>query len=76
MAEHINWKKITKAESNYLGEWDIENEDIVLTIKDAKEEVVKIPARKIEKKSLVITFEETEKKFVCNTTNASRIEKF
>ena len=75
MAEHVIWKKITKAESDYLGEWDVTDEDLVLTISDAKKEEVKIPARGISKEELVITFVETKKKFVCNQTNASRIEK-
>ena len=66
MAEHTIWKKITKAESDYLGEWDMVDHDLVLTIKDAKQETVKIPARNIQKESLVITFVETDKKFVCN----------
>ena len=75
MAEHTIWKKITKAESDYLGEWDLVDRDLILTIKDAQQETVKIPARNISKESLVITFEEIDKKFVCNQTNAARIEK-
>ena len=75
MAEHVSWKKITKNESNYLGEWDLGNSNAVVTIKDAKEEEVRIPARNIVKTALVITFEEFPKKFVCNDTNGKRIQR-
>lgn len=75
MAEHVNWKKLTKVDSPYLGEWDVAGNDVIATIIDAKLEEVKIPARGIVKNALVITFKEFEKKFVCNQTNASRIEK-
>lgn len=77
MAENISYKKITKAESNYLGEWDmpLDGSDIVFTIKDAGMEEVKIPARGLISNKLVITFEETDKKFVCNDTNGGLISK-
>lgn len=76
MAEYVSWKKVTKAESKYLGEWDIPiGEELVVTIADAVQEEVSIPARNITKQSLVITFAETPKKFVCNATNAKNIER-
>ena len=75
MAEHISWKKITKAESNYLGEWDLGSGNVIVTIKDAVQEEVQIPARNIVKKALVISFEEFPKKFVCNDTNGKRIQR-
>lgn len=76
MAEHVSWKKITKAESPYLGEWDLPvGQDTIFTIVDAKQEEIKIPAKGIAKTSLVITFKETNKKFVCNMTNGKAIER-
>ena len=77
MAEDVSWKKIVKAESNYLGEWDlpVDHKGVVVTIRDAVEEKVSIPARNITKTALVITFDEFPKKFVCNNTNGTRIEK-
>lgn len=77
MAENVSWKKIVKSESNYLGEWDlpVDHKPVVVTIRDAVQEVVTIPARSIIKNALVITFDELPKKFVCNSTNGARIEK-
>jgi len=77
MAENISYKKITKANSNYLGEWDMpqDGSDVVYTITDAVQELVTIPSLNLNKEKLVITFAETSKKFVCNDTNGGLIEK-
>jgi len=77
MAENISYKKITKADSDYLGEWDlpIDGSDAVFTIVDAKQERITLPSIGLVKDKLVITFEETNKKFVCNDTNGGLITK-
>lgn len=77
MAENISYKKVTKANSDYLGEWDlpVDGSDTVFTIADAKMESITIPSIGLVKDKLVITLAETDKKFVCNDTNGGLIAK-
>ena len=76
MAEHKPYKKFVKAQSPYLGEWDLpENEDVILTIKDVKAGEVTGDKGKIDK-GMVIYFEEAGyKPLFCNITNARTIER-
>lgn len=67
-----HWKKFM--DKNYLGSWDIEDKDLVLTIKSVGVESVSNPSGKSEEK-LVMHFVEDYKPMILNATNCKAIEK-
>ena len=67
-----HWKKFM--DKNYLGSWDIEDKDLVLTIKSVGVESVNNPTGASEDK-LVMHFVEDYKPMILNSTNCKAIEK-
>lgn len=68
-----NWKKFKN--HNFLGSWDVEGKDLVLTISGAGQQDVQNPSGKKEK-CLVVSFaEDGYKPMIINSTNGKSIEK-
>lgn len=67
-----NWKKL--ADKDYLGSWDIENGDLVLTIKNVEQKKVKNPQGK-EELCIVCEWYENYKPMILNATNCKTISK-
>jgi len=68
-----HWKKTQNP--NYLGTYAIDpDSDLVLTIKDAKQEMISNPKGEDEEK-LVLYFKEDQKPLIMNVTNSKQIEK-
>ena len=67
-----NWKKL--ANKDYLGAWDIEDSDLVLTIKNVKQQAVKTPQGKDED-CIVCEWVESYKPMILNATNCKTISK-
>jgi len=73
MENKTHWLK--NPNKNYLGHWDLPDEDLILTIKSAGWEDVKDPTTgKVENKRIV-HFIEDFKPLICNQTNAISIYK-
>ena len=73
--EHKSYKYYVKADSPYLGEWDLPNgEDMVLTIKSVGNGEVTGEKGRVDR-GMVISFEEKIKPLFCNITNAKTIER-
>jgi hypothetical protein len=58
---------------NYLGHWDLPDNDLILTIKSAGWEIVKDPTNGKQESKRVVHFEEQYKPLICNQTNAKAI---
>lgn len=56
-------------DKDFLGQWDVTDNDLTLTIKDVLKEDVMDPMTFENKKKVCILFEETPKKLVLNVTN-------
>lgn len=67
-----HWKKFM--DKNYLGSWDVEGNDLVLTIKSVGVESINNPTGTDEDK-LVMRFVEDYKPMILNSTNCKAIEK-
>jgi len=72
MSKKTHWKKMT--DTNYLGSWDVDEENLVLKIKEVKEEMLKPSPQAQEEKCIVAYFEGT-KPMILNKTNCKAIEK-
>lgn len=73
MEKHTHWKKLTNP--NYLGAYSIENgQDIILTIKNVREETV-IGADGKKDDCVVCYFVENVKPMILNSTNMKMITK-
>lgn len=59
----------TLYEKDFLGQWDVADRDMVLTIAGVVQEDVTDPTTHKAKKKVCLTFKETEKKMVLNATN-------
>ena len=67
-----NWKKL--ANKDYLGSWDIEGGDLVLTIRNITQKEVKNPQGKDEE-VIVCEWKENYKPMILNVTNCKAIAK-
>lgn len=67
-----NWKKL--ANKDYLGSWDVEDTDLVLTIKNVSQRSVKTPQGKDEE-CIVCEWVENYKPMILNATNCKTISK-
>lgn len=65
----------TLYEKDFLGQWDVADEDLVLTIKGVAQEDLVQPSSNKTKKKVCLTFNETDKKMVLNATNRDTIAK-
>ena len=68
-----NWKKL--ADKSYFGSWDIDDEDLVLTIKSITQESVKNPQTGKEDLCIIARWVEDYKPMILNVTNCKAIEK-
>ena len=78
MNEKTHWRKII--ESEYLAGADLDDgngkhTDIVLTIAEAKKEMVREVGTNKEEGCLILKFRENKKPMICNVTNAKTISK-
>lgn len=73
MAEQnlTHWKKLT--DPNYLGIWDLTNEDLIVTIASVKEEKVIGPGGKEEVKPVMRFAEKGVKPLILNKVNQKQI---
>ena len=76
--EKTHWLK--NPNKNYLGHWDLPDNDLILTIKSAGWEEVIDPTKREGQKDYsqskrVVHFEENYKPLICNQTNAISIYK-
>ena len=67
-----NWKKF--ANKDFLGSWDIENGDLILTIRNITQKSVKNPQGK-EELCIVCEWVENYKPMILNVTNCKTISK-
>lgn len=69
-----NWKKFM--DKDYFGSWDIEDTDLILTIKEIKLEKIKNPQTQEEaEKPICYWIENDYKPLVLNSTNCKTIQK-
>lgn len=73
MNEKTHWLKTPN--KNYLGHWDLPDNDLILTIKSAGWEEVKDPTTGKKENKRVVHFVESYKPLICNQTNAISIYK-
>lgn len=73
MTNKTHWLK--NPNKNYLGHWDLPNNDLILTIKSAGWEDVKDPTRNTTELKRVVHFDGNIKPLICNETNAQAIYK-
>lgn len=68
-----HWKKLF--DPNFLGSWDLEENDLIVTVKSVTFEKMHDVQNKTEIEKPVINFLEDVKPFVLNPTNARTIER-
>lgn len=71
--DKTHWLK--NPNKNYLGHWDLPDNDLILTIKSAGWEAVKDPTNGKSESKRVVHFVEDYKPLICNQTNAISIYK-
>lgn len=62
-------------EKDFLGQWDVADQEMILTIAGVTQEEVADPTTHKKKKKVCLTFKETDKKMVLNATNREIIAK-
>ena len=60
-------------EKEFLGQWDVADEDLIVTIQGVSQEEVTDPTTHKPKKKVCLSFKETDKKMVLNVTNMKTI---
>lgn len=60
-------------DSDYIGAYDLEDGDKVLTIEAVGRETIFVPQSNTEETKFVLRFKEARKAMVCNRTNADTI---
>ena len=65
----------TLYEKDFLGQWDVADQDLVLTIAGVMQEEIVQPSSNKKKKKVCLSFKETDKKMVLNATNRDTIAK-
>lgn len=71
MSEKTHW--LQSPNKNYLGHWDLPEQDLILTIDSAQWEEVKNPIINVSEAKRVVRFKEDYKPLICNQTNAQSI---
>jgi len=56
-------------EKDFLGQWDVADKDLILTMQGVSQEEVMDPTTHKPKKKVCLSFKETDKKMVLNATN-------